>query len=147
MRGLVHHIDLTVVDPTRSFAFYDTLLTALGYRLEREDKRGFDWNLVTMDGSQSIGIVRASAAGNQHPHDRYSPGVHHLALALESRGDVDRMHAVMIGIGANVLDGPTEYNRYNEGRGYYAVFFADPDGIKLECVFTPQYSVLHLDGW
>ena len=26
---------------------------------------------------------------------------------------------------------------YNEGRGYYAVFFADPDGLKLEFVYTP----------
>jgi hypothetical protein len=31
----------------------------------------------------------------------------------------------------------SEYPQYNKGRGYYAVFFADPDGLKLECVYTP----------
>jgi hypothetical protein len=40
MRGLVHHIDLTVRDPKASFPFYDTL-RAVGYEFEREDERGF----------------------------------------------------------------------------------------------------------
>ena len=33
---------------------------------------------------------------------------------------------------------PSEYPQYNRGCGYYAVFFADPDGLKMECVFTPN---------
>jgi catechol 2,3-dioxygenase-like lactoylglutathione lyase family enzyme len=33
---------------------------------------------------------------------------------------------------ATILDPPTEYPAY--GAGYYAVFFADPDGLKLEFV-------------
>ena len=32
---------------------------------------------------------------------------------------------------------PADYPQYNNGRGYYAVFFSDPDGLKLECVYTP----------
>ena len=32
--------------------------------------------------------------------------------------------------GATILDAPAEYPQY--GAGYYAVFFADPDGLKLE---------------
>ena len=38
-------------------------------------------------------------------------------------------------IGATILDPPAEYG-YTPG--YYAVFFADPDGIKLEVVFEPE---------
>ena len=38
-------------------------------------------------------------------------------------------------IGAAVLYPPTDYPAY--GDGYYAVFFADPDGIKLEFVYRP----------
>ena len=38
MRGVIHHLDLTVRDPERVFAFYDTVLTALGYRLERKKR-------------------------------------------------------------------------------------------------------------
>ena len=37
--------------------------------------------------------------------------------------------------GATILDPPAEYPDY--GKGYYAVFFADPDGMKLEYAFTP----------
>ena len=37
--------------------------------------------------------------------------------------------------GADVLDAPAEYPHY--APGYYAVFFADPDGLKLEFVHMP----------
>jgi hypothetical protein len=47
MRGIVHHIDLTVRDPKASFPFYDAVLTMLGYLLEKETDRGFDWRLDT----------------------------------------------------------------------------------------------------
>ena len=47
------------------------------------------------------------------------------------------MYDVVRRIGAKVLDAPADYPQYNNGRGYYAVFFADPDGLKLECVYTP----------
>jgi glyoxylase I family protein len=43
MQSIVHHINLTVRDPKASFAFYNAVLTALGYHLQREDERGFDW--------------------------------------------------------------------------------------------------------
>ena len=56
-----------------------------------------------------------------------------LAFVAESREDVDRLHELLVKIGANVLDPPGEYY---EG-GYYAVFFADPDGLKLEYVHLP----------
>lgn len=66
---------------------------------------------------------------------RYTPGLHHLAWNAESRADVDALHALLLRIGADVLDPPAEYSHY--GEGYYAVFFADPDGLKLEYVFKP----------
>lgn len=138
MRGMVHHIDLTVIEPKESFPFYNALLGELGYRFEREDDRGFEWMLQSEFGSHSVGIVRASPEGARYPHDRFSPGLHHVAWGVESREDVDQVHHTMAGIGATVLDVPAEYPQYNRGRGYYAVFFADPDGLKLECVFTPR---------
>jgi predicted lactoylglutathione lyase len=59
--------------------------------------------------------------------------MHHLAFDAESREDVDALHALLVKIGAQVLDAPADYPQY--GSGYYAVFFADPDGLKLEYVF------------
>jgi glyoxylase I family protein len=141
MRGVVHHVDLTVRDPKASFAFYDAVLGVLGYHLERDDERGFDWNLETQLGSHSIGVMRASEEGARRTHDRYSPSLHHLAWAVESREEVDRVHECLLRIGATILDRPADYPQYNKGRGYYAVFFSDPDGLKLECVYTPPLPV------
>lgn len=137
MRGVVHHIDLTVRDPRASFALYHAVLTALGYRLERRSEQAYGWELTSPLGGHSIDIRRASEESAGRRHDRYSPGLHHLALGVESRAAVDDMHALLLEAGATILDAPAEYPEYNQGRGYYAVFFADPDGLKLECVFTP----------
>jgi glyoxylase I family protein len=134
-RGLIHHLDLTVKDPWASRAFYDAVLGFLGYRMVKEDARGFDWDLRTPVGFTSIGVMKATGDGANRRHDRYSPGLHHIAWTAESRADVDRLHTLLIEIGATVLDAPAEYPQY--GAGYYAVFFADPDGLKLEFVHLP----------
>ena len=63
------------------------------------------------------------------------------AWAVESREEVDRVHECLLRIGATILDRPADYPQYNKGRGYYAVFFSDPDGLKLECVYTPPLPV------
>jgi glyoxylase I family protein len=140
MRGVIHHLVLTVRDSDKVFAFYDAVLSALGYRLVLKSDRGFDWNLQSPLGAHSIGLVKASDEGAQRPHDRYSPGLHHVAWGVDSREGVDRMYEVVQRIGATVLDAPADYPQYNNGGGYYAVFFADPDGLKLECVYTPRPS-------
>ena len=133
MRGSIHHLDLTVKDPWASRAFYDAVLGFMGYRFAKEDARGFDWDFVTPDrGFCSIGIAKATGDGRTRIHDRYSPGLHHVAWCADSRADVERLHALLVEIGATILDPPAEYPQY--GPGYYAVFFADPDGLKLEYV-------------
>jgi catechol 2,3-dioxygenase-like lactoylglutathione lyase family enzyme len=132
MRGLVHHVDLTVADLAASQPFYEAVLTFLGYVRSHEDAGGVDWDLKHPSGSFcSIGIKKADAKSRRQ-HDRYSPGLHHLAWRAESRVDVDRFYALLLRIDARVLDEPAEYPHY--GHGYYAVFCADPDGLKLEFV-------------
>lgn len=81
----------------------------------------------------SIGLYRAR---NSRPHDRHGPGIHHLALRAKSREEVDKLHQVLSKMDAEILDAPREYPQYEPG--YYSVFFLDPDGIKLEFVFTPS---------
>lgn len=136
-RGMVHHIDLSVTDPKVSCPFYEAVLGFMGYApgQKREDG-GRDFDLTKPSGNfSSIGIRAAQGENSVHGHDRYAPGLHHLAWRAESRGDVDALHAVLQTIGATVLDAPADYPEY--GRDYYAVFFADPDGMKLEYVFLP----------
>jgi catechol 2,3-dioxygenase-like lactoylglutathione lyase family enzyme len=67
-------------------------------------------------------------------HDLLSPGLHHLAWNADSRAQVDELYRLLLQMKATVLDPPTEYD-YQPG--YYAVYFADPDGLKLELVHIP----------
>jgi glyoxylase I family protein len=137
MRGGIHHLDLTVQEPQASFALYDAFLRFLGYKLVNRGDTAIEWTLESGKGSPSISLVKAKGSGTTKQHNRYSPGLHHLAWASDSREDVGRLHALLVAIKADVLDAPADYPQYNKGRGYYAVFFADTDGLKLEYVFTP----------
>jgi len=47
-----------------------------------------------------------------------------------SRNDVDALGAFLEANGMTVVDPPGEYY----GRSYYAVYFTDPDGMKLEAM-------------
>jgi len=49
---------------------------------------------------------------------------------LASRNDVDALGAFLEANGMTVVDPPGEYY----GRSYYAVYFTDPDGMKLEAM-------------
>jgi catechol 2,3-dioxygenase-like lactoylglutathione lyase family enzyme len=81
----------------------------------------------------------ADPASAHKTHDRYAPGLHHMAFHAESPADVDRVHAALVAAGATVLDAPADYGAHPAyAPGYYAAFFADPDGIKLEVVHEPR---------
>jgi catechol 2,3-dioxygenase-like lactoylglutathione lyase family enzyme len=137
IRGFLSHVDLTVTDLTSSVDFYDRVLGRLGYR--RMDGVGAGapcWAIADASGGFfTIALKPARPEPKAARHDRYAPGLHHLAFHADSRADVDRFHDFLREIGATVLDAPAEYG-YTPG--YYAVFFADPDGIKLEVVYEPQ---------
>ena len=66
---------------------------------------------------------------------RYRVGLHHLALSAPSRETVDERAGWLRSIGAALESEPREYDYMP---GYYAVFFYDPDGIKLEIVHVPD---------
>jgi catechol 2,3-dioxygenase-like lactoylglutathione lyase family enzyme len=129
MRGQMHHLDLTVGDLERSRPFYGLVLAFLGYRCVKRNDTIDVWDLTLPDGVCGIALRRAE---RPRAHDRYTPGLHHFAWNAESRQDVDRLHERLVAAGATILDPPAEYSQY--GAGYYAVFFADPDGLKLEYV-------------
>ena len=139
MRGFIHHLDLTVKDPRVSAPFYDAVLGHMGYRRWSEDENGIDWEHATSrDRLPTVGIFKARGDGASRRHDRYSPGLHHVAWIAESREDVDALYKLLLDIKATVLDPPADYPEY--GKGYYAVMFADPDGLKLEYVYEPRQA-------
>jgi len=133
----VHHVDLVVSSIDRSLPFYRDLLGPLGFHRigEVEGERGETIYYLSGPGS-SIGLREATTA-RAEPVDRYAVGLHHLALEAVSRSAVDERAAWLRAQEAEIESGPQEY-AYS--LGYYAVFFYDPDGIKLEIVHIPRHA-------
>src|ERR1051325_399654 len=81
----------------------------------------------------SIGLREAQSQAAE-PYDRYRVGLHHLAFEASSRAGVDERAKWLRNQGAAIESEPQEYGYMP---GYYAVFFFDPDGIKLEILHVP----------
>ena len=131
----VHHVDLVVSSIERSLPFYRDLLGPLGWHRigEVEGERGETIWYLSGPGS-SIGLREAQADAGM-PYDRYRVGLHHLALEAHSRAAVDERFDWLRAQGAEIETEPQDY-AYQPG--YYAVFFYDPDGIKLEILHVPR---------
>jgi glyoxylase I family protein len=130
----VHHVDLVVSSIERSLPFYRDLLGPLGFHRigEVEGERGETIWYLTGAGSE-LGL-REAQTPSEGPYDRYRVGLHHLAFEAPSRGTVNERADWLRSQGAEIESGPEEYGYMP---GYYAVFFYDPDGIKLEIVHIP----------
>ena len=130
----VHHVDLVVSSIERSLPFYRDLLGPLGWHglQEVEGERGETIFYLSGPGT-SIGLREAQTRGFEH-YDRYRIGLHHLCFEAFSRADVEERAEWLRAQGAEIESGPEEYG-YQPG--YYAVFFYDPDGLKLEIVHLP----------
>ena len=129
--GWVHHIDITVSDLAVSTAFYDQVLKLMGFRRIR------DGGEVPLWAGDRIEIGLRQARPEHNSHDRYSPGLHHIAFGAPDLAAVNHVYETLLKLGVNILDAPATYEQYSPG--YFAVFFADPDRIKLEYVYTPVW--------
>jgi glyoxylase I family protein len=129
----VHHVDLVVSSIERSLPFYTGLLGPLGYHRvsEVEGERG---ETIWYIGGSGTAIGLREAQSDSEPHDRYGVGIHHLAFEADSRDQVDDRAAWVRTQGVEIENEPQEY-AYTPG--YYATFFYDPDGLKLEIVHVP----------
>ena len=130
----LHHVDLVVSSIERSLPFYRELLAPLGWHRvsEVEGERGETITYLIGPGT-SLGLREAQSEGGV-PYDRYGVGLHHLAFEAVSRATVDDRAEWLREQGLEIESGPEEY-WYSPG--YYAVFFYDPDGLKLEIVHVP----------
>jgi glyoxylase I family protein len=132
----VDHLDLVVTDLERSLAFYNGLLEPLGFsrNSEIEGERGERVVYIGGSGGASVSLRQSQSDAHATPYDRYAVGIHHLCFGAESREVVDERARWLREQGAEIESEPQEYD-YTPG--YYAVFFYDPDGIKLEIVHRP----------
>lgn len=122
----IDHLVIRVSDFARSKAFYDTVLGCLGFERKYTFGKTAGWS----NGKTLYWIGEADAEGRKHKHRIGNIGFHHYAFELGKRRDVDDLYAVLKAHKINVVDPPADYPDY--GEGYYAVFFTDPDGLKLE---------------
>lgn len=134
MRGTgVDHFDLVVSELDRSLDFYRALLEPLGYKRTGEilGERGERVVYLGAGGIVAVSLRQAQTAGT---YDRYRIGIHHIAFEAPSREVVDERLSWVRDQGLEIENEPREYD-YRPG--YYAGFFYDPDGIKLEIAHIP----------
>jgi catechol 2,3-dioxygenase-like lactoylglutathione lyase family enzyme len=120
----IDHLVLSVGNFARSKEFYDKLLSFLGFKRKYDYPDAVGWS----NGKTLFWINAADAEGRKHKYRKGDIGFHHYAFELSSRDDVDELGAFLEKNAMTVLDPPGAYY----GRNYYAVYFADPDGMKLE---------------
>jgi len=133
MARLINHVDLTVINLAHSRAFYEPVMRYLGYEMSTNTPQEVVFSHADRSSVTTIGLHPARSRDKGRKHDRNSPGLHHLAFDAESREDVDGLHALLLELRVDILDAPAVYYPPD----YYAVFFADPDGLKLELAHTP----------
>jgi catechol 2,3-dioxygenase-like lactoylglutathione lyase family enzyme len=121
------HIDLRVRDLAAAQAFYEELLPALGFTERYHGERWKVWATTEpLPWTAYFGITESA---------EHTPNENRIAFAVGSRADVERVADVAHGAGALELSGPKEMPY---GPGYYAIFFADPSGNRLEVYYRPD---------
>ena len=136
----LHHLRINVSYLSRSKTFYEPILLWLGFH-ELEPHLAPDGRAERYRFAKEGFIFLLSEAASTLEHDRNSVGLHHLAFAVSSRTLVDAFYQeVLLKLqDAIIEDPPTDCPEYRPG--YYATFFFDPDGIKLEVTFSPLEAV------
>jgi catechol 2,3-dioxygenase-like lactoylglutathione lyase family enzyme len=133
VKARVYHVQVNVRDAAASLPFWKALLGYLEYRVVHEEAgvAGFS------NGTTDLWLMAADAPHRGAGFHRKRAGLNHVAFRVDQRGDVDRFRREFLeprGL-ATLYGTPREFPEY--APGYYAVFFEDPDRIKLEVVHLP----------
>ncbi len=121
---MIGYVTLGTNDLERARAFYDALLGEIGIqRLMEFGPRGTAWG-VSMD-KPALGVMtpfdgQSASAGNGTM----------VAIAVDSKDKVDRLHAKALSLGGRDEGAPGP-----RGDGFYAGYFRDLDGNKLNAFY------------
>ena len=136
----VDHVYVAVRDVARSEAFYDCVMRLLGFKKGTFPIAGerhlHYFNRVTQ---YTIRPAKRDVA-----HDPYAPGLHHLCFRVASREQVDAAVAGLAALGVTATP-PKLYPEY--AADYYATFFEDPDGIRLEITNFREIRRRRMHDW
>jgi catechol 2,3-dioxygenase-like lactoylglutathione lyase family enzyme len=122
------HIDLRVRNFDRAKKFYAQLLPLLGFTRDRSDR---EWGTFYTVGGDQPPVFFGFIEDPQH-----QPNGNRIAFWADGRAEVDKVGELVRRIGGQNLEGPELCQGYSPG--YYAVFFEDPDGNKLEVCCREQ---------
>ena len=136
----IDHIYLTVSSMERSEQFYDIVMTALGYRKRHFQIHG-EGHIHYFNRQFGFVLRPAHDAGGHNP---YAPGLHHFCLRVESSDEIKEIAAILREQKLTVTE-PQLYPQY--APDYYAIFFSDPDGIKLEITNYREERKKRHDHW
>jgi glyoxylase I family protein len=137
----IDHVYVTVRDLLRSEAFYDCALTVLGYRKVTSTIAG-DPHVHYYN--RQFGFSLRPARSGTADHDPYAPGLHHFCFRVVDETVVDRAATELGAAGIDVTE-PRYYPEY--AADYYATFFVDPDGVRLEITNFRQIRRRRLFDW
>lgn len=129
MNGVLEHISLNISDPKKSFPFYKDLFTFLGYEVFHESE---DSLALRKAGTPDFWLSPTDEKYSGNGFHRKNTGLNHLAFTVDSKEEVDKFYNEFLktkGIKA-LYDSPKFFPEYTPD--YYAVYFEDPDRIKME---------------
>ena len=118
------HIDLRVRQLGDATEFYRQFLPAIGFTQQWE---GDEWR-----GNSAFGSFPSKAFFGFTEDPNHQPNGTRIAFWVNSSAEVDRVAEIIQRAGAKNIEGPLSNPEYNET--YYAVFFDDPSGNRLEVV-------------
>ena len=126
---MLHHLELYVSNLQRTADFYHWLLPQLGYEPFQQWPEGFS---MKHSSSFYIVFVQAQEKHLDIPYHRSRVGMNHLAFYADSRAHVDAITAQLRERNVPILY--SDRHPHAGGPDHYAVFFEDPDRIKVEIV-------------
>lgn len=126
------HLGITVDDVLRTSDQFDPVLAALGYTRAHNTPDLAYWH---RPGEPEL-LLYPAREDDTGPHRHGRVGWQHLAFAVDSRAEVDRLHGIALDAGWTAVREPKEYPRFTEW--YYASFVEDANGIRLEFMHNPQ---------
>jgi catechol 2,3-dioxygenase-like lactoylglutathione lyase family enzyme len=125
---MISHVELYVSDLARSADFWDWLLRLLGYQPFQSWAEGRSWRL---NGFYLV-LVQTPYAHVGAGYHRRRSGLNHLAFAADDRNQVNQVTEALRDRGVRILY--EDRHPHAGGPDSYAVFFEDPDRIKVELV-------------
>ena len=132
--GLLHHVELYVSDLEASLELWSWFLGELGYECVSEWDAGQSWEL----GETYLVFVQVEERFKEPAYHRCRVGLNHLAFHARDRAHVDEVTEGLRARGVTVLY--EDRHPFAGGPDYYAVFFEDPDRIKVELVAPSEPS-------